>query len=102
MTFWTWDIGYQYRFRPSAGTSLSPGFTVGYLSTFEGLNRSVGACSNCTKVRLDAEPDGVYLSPFLRATFGYLGMTALILRSDWFVTGDLQQVSTLGVEYGLP
>jgi len=101
-TFLSFDSGYQKRFRPSETTSLSIGAWGGYLAMIARLSRGIGGCVNCGDLSVDAAPSGFYLAPFLRMTVGREGRFALALRSRWFVTGDLAQMSTLGLEYGLP
>jgi hypothetical protein len=97
----TFEVGYQHRFRPWHAGSLSPGAMFGALHAFGGLKRGVN-CDGCRSVKLDADLDGYYLSPFLRLTFGSVGEMALIVRSQWFITGDVRQATVLGFEYGLP
>jgi hypothetical protein len=41
---------------------------------------------------------GVYLAPALRVAFGEMGSWAPGLRSQWFVTGDVTQISLFGLE----
>lgn len=96
------EVGYQKRFRPSHTKSVSVGVMAGYLETFGNLTRSITFCDDCTKTTLNADASGAYASPFIRVTFGHMGEVALVLRSQWFVTGDLLQFTTLGVEIGAP
>jgi hypothetical protein len=92
------EAGYQYRFRPSRSTSLVPVLYAGYQFS-KPLERGVG-CQGCPSTSLDASARGAYLAPFLRVTF--LNIFAVFVRSDWYVTGDLVQQSSLGFEIGLP
>jgi len=94
------EVGFQHRFRPSFSTSWAPGLVVGYLHAFGGT-ASIG-CEKCGDPKTDFAGYGAYLAPFVRLTFGTTGDFALLLRSDWFVSGDLQESLAFGLEYGLP
>ena len=100
-TFFAFETGYQYRFRPWRTTSWSPGAFVGYLAPLGTLERRVD-CQGCDGVPLDVTMAGAYVGPFFRVTFGNVGEWAAILRSQWFVSGDLQQISQVGIEWGIP
>lgn len=100
-TFLGFEIGVQRRFRPAQSVSLTPGLLLGGSTDLGGLTRAVD-CDGCREVRLDADVAGWYLGPFFRVTFGKMGAVAAILRAQWFLTGDLMHVSTLGIEAGLP
>jgi hypothetical protein len=100
-TFMTGEAGLQYRLRLRMW-SLSAGSVAGYLYTMGGLDRTFDKCRDCAAIPVDLTARGVYVAPFLRATFGSFGVWGLIIRSQWFVTGDLQQMTYLGVEFGLP
>jgi hypothetical protein len=95
------EAGLQHRFRPSGVTSMVPGALLGHALAVGNFTRSV-ACNGCESVDLDAAASGTYGGPFFRVTFGRMGMFSVILRSMWFLHGDLEQVSTLGGEFGLP
>lgn len=95
------EVGVQHRFRPTLSLSCLPGITLGYQGAISDLKRSVD-CQGCETFDLDASANGVYLGPFFRLTFGNLGMLGLTVRSQWYLSSDVAQVSTLGVEYGLP
>jgi hypothetical protein len=96
------ETGYHHRFRPWYDISLSPGAMLGYQLAFSDLERSIDSCSECREVRLNATVDGLYLGPLFRVTFGPMGIFALTLRSDWYLTGNMQQMTTLGFEMGQP
>lgn len=100
-SLFTMETGVQRRFRPWDSTSWTPGLTLGYGASLYGLHRRV-SCDGCPSFGLDAKVSGAYVAPFFRVTFGELGMWAAVLRSNWFLTGELQQMSTLGVEFGFP
>jgi hypothetical protein len=95
------EFGVQHRFRPARGVSLVPGGVVGYLVTLGGPSRSV-ACDGCSSVHVDANPTGTYVGPLLRLTVGHLGLWGLEARSVWFLNGDLEQITTLGVVGSAP
>lgn len=95
------EVGLQHRFRPALTLSWLPGIAVGYQRALSDLSRSVD-CKGCTSIDLDASASGVYLGPFFRVTFGNLGAIALIVRSQWYLTSDVIQMSSLGIECGLP
>jgi hypothetical protein len=95
------EAGYQKRFRPMQRLSWSPGAMLGYTHAFGGLKRGVD-CNGCGSTKLDAQLDGAYIAPFVRLTFGKIGELGIILRSQWYFTGDLSQFTVLGLEYGLP
>ena len=90
------ELGIQHRFRPARELSLVPGVLSGYLVTLGGPSRGV-ACDGCASVPVDANPTGVYFGPLLRVTIGHLGLWGFEARSVWFASGDLQQITTLGV-----
>lgn len=100
-TLFTTELGVQHRFRPSRATSIVPGLMAGYQMPFSDLERSV-ACEGCRSVPLAATARGIYLCPFFRVTFGKGGELAAVIRSSWYLTGDLNQVTTLGGEVGMP
>lgn len=96
------QLGVQHRFRPTTKFSIVPGAMLGYLLSLKGVKREV-TCDGCPGGReLDFQIDGVSVEPFLRFTFSALGWVGAIVRSRWFLTGDLIQQTTLGVELGLP
>lgn len=98
----TAELGFQHRFRPTRGTSWSPGLSLGYQGALLDFARDVG-CDGCPPpVDLPASASGFYLSPFLRVTVGRVGTYAIIVRSHWYLTGDVMQDTTFGVEFGLP
>jgi hypothetical protein len=97
----TMEGGLQHRFRPWRSTSSSPGMMLGYSTTVKGLNRSVD-CDGCKSMRLDLVTAGTYLAPFFRVTFGQTGNMARVLRSSWFLRGDIVHVTTLGIEIFAP
>jgi hypothetical protein len=53
-------------------------------------------------MKLEIDAHGYYLAPFIRLTLGASGERALIVRSQWFLTGDLQQMTYIGFEFGRP
>lgn len=55
-----------------------------------------------SEVKLDVNAGGLYLAPFLRITFGRIGYWGLVIRSQWLVTGDVLQMTSLGLEFLLP
>jgi hypothetical protein len=59
-------------------------------------------CDGCRTEHLDGSAKGTYLAPFFRVTFGRDGYVAVVARSAWFLDGDLQQLTTLGGEFGMP
>ena len=67
-----------------------------------GLKRGISSCSDCPSQSLDASAIGAYLAPFFRVTFGRQGLIGLIARSQWFMAGDLTQMTVFGLEYGAP
>ena len=81
---------------------LSVGCTLGYQIATSDLERSIDKCTNCRVMELDATASGAYVAPFFRVTFGSLGIFALVARSEWFLTSDLVQMTSLGFEAGLP
>jgi hypothetical protein len=95
------EAGYQRRFRPSRGISLTPGLLMG-VQLSPSMSRGVSNCSDCSSRDLNASASGVFLSPFFRVTFGRNGAFGLAVRSEWFVVGDILQTTVFGVEYGLP
>ncbi len=95
------EAGYQRRFRPSRGVSLTPGLLMG-LQLSTRMSRGISNCRDCSSSDVDASASGAFLSPFFRVTFGREGTVALVLRSEWFVVGDLLQTTVFGLEYGLP
>jgi hypothetical protein len=95
------EAGYQKRFRPSRGVSLSIGGLAGYMQGFGQMKRGVD-CQGCPSTSVDATATGVYVSPFFRVTVGRAGTYAMIVRTQWFVTGDLLQFTSMGVEMGAP
>lgn len=100
--FLAYDVGVQHRFRPHPKLSITPGVTFGYLHSPRGVLREVH-CKGCPGGRvLDLDIDGLACTPYLRFTMGPYGMLGLVVRSRWFVSGDLVQQTTLGVEFGLP
>ncbi len=96
------ETGYQRRLRPWDTSSFSLGLVGGYFLPFASHQRKVGNCDDCTVVAVDTCAAGAYLAPFLRVTFGDVGNWAMIVRSRWFVSGDLAQMTLLGVEGGVP
>jgi hypothetical protein len=99
--FFNLEVGAQHRFRPFANGSLSTGIALGQSFGLGGMVREVN-CSGCASHDLDGSSSGTYLAPFFRITFGRLGIGGVIVRSMWYVTGDLQQITTVGGELGLP
>jgi hypothetical protein len=100
--FVSFQGGLQHRFRPTRKLSLVPGVMIGYVMSPKGVKREV-TCKGCPSgEKLDLEVDGAAITPFLRLTMATAGMLALIVRSRWFLTGDLVQQTTFGVEFGLP
>lgn len=95
------ELGGQHRFRPTQGLSIAPGALLGVLEPTRELERGV-ECDGCSSVKLDADVGGFYVVPYVRFTFGRIGAYAAILRSQWFLSGDLLHATTLGFEYGLP
>jgi hypothetical protein len=95
------ELGVQHRLRPAREVSVVPGGVFGYLVTLGGPSRSV-ACDGCTSVPVDANPNGAYVGPLLRVTIGHLGLWGLEARSVWFVSGDLAQITTLGLVGSAP
>ena len=97
----TFEAGLQHRFRPWQSLSVSPGAMLGYSAAFSSLKRGVD-CEGCAKTDLGLSASGAYTAPFLRVTFGHRGMYAAVARSAWFLSGDLQTVTTLGFEFTAP
>jgi hypothetical protein len=95
------EAGYQRRFRPSHGVSLSVGGLTGFMQGFGRMKRGVD-CQGCSSTSVEATAGGVYVSPFFRVTVGRAGTYAMIVRTQWFVTGDLLQFTSLGFEMGAP
>jgi hypothetical protein len=101
VTFGAAAIGYQVRLRPSSGLSIASGLLLGFTFPISAVERSV-SCDGCQGVPLDLRTAGFSVAPMLRVTFGPWGGYALAVRSTWYFTGDLQQMSVFGFEYGLP
>ena len=98
----SFEAGLQHRFRPWSSLSLSPGLMLGYAAAFGPLNRGV-TCDGCAKsTNLPFSVSGAYTAPFLRVTFGHMGMYAAVVRSAWFFSGDMRQTTTLGIEVFAP
>ena len=91
------EAGLQHRFRPWRALSISPGAMLGYTAAFRSLKRGVD-CSGCASTDLHLSVSGGYVAPFLRVTFGQLGMYAAVVRSAWFFSGEMRQMTTLGIE----
>ena len=91
----------QHRFRPWRSSSISPGAMLGYAAGFQALKRGV-ACEGCSSTDLGISVSGAYSAPFLRVTFGQRGMSAAVVRSAWFLNGDMQYMTTLGMEVFAP
>jgi hypothetical protein len=99
--FFNVEAGAQHRFRPWVSTSLSLGLVLGQSFGIGTMFRAV-ECDGCRTVHLDGSATGTYLAPFVRITIGRGGYGAVVLRSAWFLTGDLQQLTMIGGEFGLP
>jgi len=97
----TFEVGLQHRFRPWRSLSISPGAMLGYAAAFHSLNRGV-ACDGCSSTDLGVSVSGAYATPFLRVTFGQRGMYAAVVRSAWFLSGEMQHMTTLGIEVFAP
>jgi hypothetical protein len=95
------ELGAQYRLRPWRPVSFVPGLLLGQTLGLGNFTRGVG-CEDCKSVDLDASASGTYIAPFFRVTIGNRGAVAATLRSIWFLSGDLEQATTLGAEIGLP
>jgi hypothetical protein len=100
-TGWSLEAGYQIRVRPTRDSSVGFGVLAGYLQGFGQIRRSI-ECEGCPEGELDAVLSGLYGSPFVRVTFGDAGVVSAITRSQWFATGDMQHLTTLGFELGAP
>ncbi len=96
------EVGYQHRFRPFRAASIVPGAWLGYAQSVEDLHRGIVNCVDCPGESLSIRTSGAYVAPFVRVTFGRTGRFALSLRSQWFATGDILQMTLLGAEIGLP
>ncbi len=99
--FFSLEAGVQERFRPSSRVSLAPGISLGQNLGLGSIKRVV-ECDGCRTQRLDGSGRGTYVVPFFRVTLDRVGYMAATLRSAWFLGGDLQQLTTLGFECGLP
>lgn len=98
----SFESGYQRRFRPWPSSSLLPGLMVGYAFSVGGIKRGVD-CEGCQSFTVaDLTADGVYVAPSFRITIGESGFIGLSIRSQWFLTGDLRQLTTMGIDLGWP
>jgi hypothetical protein len=79
-----------------------PGGMAGYALQVGPFDRSINDCIDCTVQKLPDAVSGLFATPFVRATFGSLGNLAVCVRSQWFITGALQQATFVGFEYGMP
>ena len=96
------EVGAQHRFRPLNQVSVVPGVVLGGQVPFSNFVRKL-ACEGCPAPQdMGTSPGGTYAGGFVRVTFGRYGFVAGILRSLWFLTGDLQHAQCLAVEVGLP
>ena len=51
-----------------------------------------------TAAQMDIDIDGAYLMGLLRMTFGQAGIASAMVRSQWFLTGDMRHITSFGVE----
>ena len=92
------EAGYQLRLYVAERVSLLPTLLVGYQQNVSTLARGVN-CDGCPDAKkLDLATSGLYLGPALRVALGDSGWWALGLRSQWFLGGDLTQLSLLSIE----
>jgi TPR repeat protein len=98
----SYELGYQYRFRPLKRWSIAPAALVGYMTMFNGLRREV-ECEGCPGGKpLPISLDGAFLTGLLRMTFGQAGLWSVMTRTQWFLTGDTRHITSFGVEFLAP
>jgi hypothetical protein len=95
------ETGYQRRFRLSPAVALVPAGLFGYLWNSERLSRSV-RCEGCRSFSIDVDASGAYVSPSLRFVLGDPWAFGVSVRTNWFLTGDLQQMTLVGLEFLAP
>jgi hypothetical protein len=94
------EAGYEVRISPWLYPDFVPQLYAGYQANIATLERSV-SCSGCSDGdQLDVATSGLYVAPALRITLDSERLWAIGVRSQWFVTGDVKQMTLLGVEFG--
>jgi hypothetical protein len=96
-----WETGYQRRFRLSSAVALVPAGLLGYVWSSGRLSRTVG-CEGCRSFSVDVDASGAYFAPSLRFVLGDPGAFGLSVRTNWFLTGDVQQMTLVGLEFLAP
>jgi hypothetical protein len=95
------DTGFQHRFQFLPSIALVPGALFGY--QFGGkLTRGV-QCDGCKSLPVDgASLDGAFIAPSLKFVFTNTQFLALTARSEWFLSGDVRQMTTFGLDVLAP
>jgi hypothetical protein len=95
------DTGYQHRFQFSSSVALVPGALIGY--QWSGALKRGVQCDGCKSLPVDgASLAGAFVTPTLKFVFTNAQFLALTARSEWFLSGDVKQMTTFGLDVFAP